>query len=185
MNARHGSRIVLLVSLCAVFAAGCAPTRTTKSAGEQIDDSMLTARVKGAIAKDVGTGNSIRVDVETYRGNVQLNGFTDSGEKKRAAGHAANRVAGVRHVENNLQVATSARTPGEFVDDAVLTTKIKAALAADPAVAAHEVNLDVRQGVVQLSGFVDSAAEKSRAEELASRVAGVRKVENALDVKQR
>jgi hyperosmotically inducible protein len=177
--------MVIGASVLALLAAGCTPTRTTKSAGETIDDSVLTARVKGAIAKDVGTGNSIRVDVETYRGNVQLNGFTDSGEKKRAAGHAAGRVQGVRHVENNLQVATSARTTGEFVDDAVLTTRIKAALAADPGVAAHEVNLDVRQGVVQLSGFVDNAAEKARAEQLASRVAGVRRVENALDVKQR
>jgi hyperosmotically inducible protein len=153
-----------------LLTAGCTPTRTTKSAGEQIDDSALTARVKGAIAKDVGTGNSIRVDVETYRGKVQLNGFTDSADKKRAAGRSAARVAGVKQVENNRQVATSPRTAGQFVDDAVLTTKIKTALAGDPAVAARDVNLDVRQGVVQLSGFVDNAAAKARAEEAARRI---------------
>jgi hyperosmotically inducible protein len=181
---RHITRLIF-VALFAFLAVGCTPTRTTKSAGEQIDDSMLTARVKSAIAKDVGTGESIRIDVETYRGKVQLNGFTDSADKKRAAGQSAGRVAGVKDVENNLQVATSPRTTGQFVDDAVLTTKIKTAFAADPAVAAHEVNLDVRQGAVQLSGFVDNAAAKARAEQLARGVAGVRSVENQLDVKQR
>jgi osmotically-inducible protein OsmY len=168
-----------------VLLTACTPTRTTKSAGEQIDDSVLTGRVKSAIARDVGTGNSIRIDVETYRGRVQLNGFTDSAAKKRAAGQSASRVEGVKGVENNLEVATSGRTAGQFVDDSILTAKIKTALAGDPIVAAHEVNLSVRQGVVQLSGFVDNAAEKARAGVLARDVAGVRRVENQLDVKQR
>jgi hyperosmotically inducible periplasmic protein len=182
---RYIPRITIIISLLAMFAAGCVATRTTKSAGEQIDDSVLTAKVKSALAQDVGTGNSIRIDVETYRGKVQLNGFTDSADKKRAAAVSARRVEGVKDVENNLVVATSARTTGQFVDDSVITAKLKSALAADPNVAAHEVNLNVRQGVVQLSGFVDNAATKARAEEVAGGIAGVRSVQNQLDVKQR
>lgn len=178
--------VSLLLSLLAVtLLAGCAPTRTTKSAGEQIDDSAITARVKAALAKDVGTGDSIRTDVETFRGRVQLNGFVDSAEKKEQATRAARAVKGVEHVENNLRVADTPRTAGEFVDDNVLTAKIKGSFAADPVVAAHEINIDVRQGVVLLSGFVDTAEQRSRAVQLARAEGGVKQVDDQIEVKKR
>ena len=175
----------VLATLCLALFAGCTPTRTTKSAGEQLDDSTITARVKTALVEKVGTGDSIRTDVETFRGRVQLNGFVDSAEKKAEATKAARAVKGVRSVENNLSVATEKRSAGEYIDDKVILAKVKSALAADPVVAAHEVNVEVRQGTVQLAGFVDNADQKSQAARLAGDVRGVSRVDNQIEVKRR
>ena len=67
---------------------------------------------------------------------------------------------------------------GEYFDDSVLTTKVKAALLKDPAVSGLAVNVETFKGVVQLSGFVKTSAERSRAAELARAVAGVKQVRN-------
>jgi hyperosmotically inducible protein len=82
-------------------------------------------------------------------------------------------------------VGPGERTAGEVVDDTVITAKVKTALATDPVVAAHQVNVETRDGVVQLAGFVDSGDQKSKATELTRRVAGVKQVDNQLEVKQR
>jgi osmotically-inducible protein OsmY len=72
---------------------------------------------------------------------------------------------------------------GEYIDDAVITTKVKAALAADPAVKATEVNVETFKGAVQLSGFVSSQEAIRKAVELARNVEGVRGVKNNMVVK--
>ncbi len=74
------------------------------------------------------------------------------------------------------------RAPGEHLDDAMLVTKVKTALARDKATDAHEIKVEVNRGIVQLNGFVDSAAEKSAATTVASRVEGVKEVRNNLAV---
>jgi hyperosmotically inducible periplasmic protein len=80
--------------------------------------------------------------------------------------------------------ATSTRqSTGEFVDDATITTKIKAEFVRDEVVKALDVKVDTFKGVVQLSGFVDSVAQKERAETIASGVAGVKSVKNSITVK--
>ncbi len=119
------------------------------------------------------------------RGEVQLNGFVDSADTKSDAGRIAKSVAGVKSVSNNLKVQTSERTAGEAVDDTVITAKVKTALAQDLDVAARDVNIATREGVVQLAGFVDNSSQKSKAGEVARRVAGVKQVDNQLEVKQR
>lgn len=78
--------------------------------------------------------------------------------------------------------ATSQST-GEFVDDAAITTKVKAELVRDPLVKALQVNVDTFKGVVQLSGFVDTAEQKTRAGEIAGGVVGVTDVKNNITVK--
>lgn len=79
---------------------------------------------------------------------------------------------------------TSTRTStGEFIDDATITTKVKAAFVRDPVVKALDVNVDTFKSVVQLSGFVNTNEEKTRAEQLASGIAGVSRVQNNISVK--
>lgn len=75
------------------------------------------------------------------------------------------------------------RTAGQSVDDAAVSTKVKAALAQDPAVKAIEVTVDTFKGTVQLSGWVATPEEKSRAEEIAKGVPGVKTVENKITLK--
>ncbi|HEV7715130.1 MAG TPA: BON domain-containing protein [Steroidobacteraceae bacterium] len=178
----------LLMTAVAVLALGsltaaCTPTRTTKSAGEAVDDSVITAKVKTDLARDPKT-SAYKIEVETFRGDVQLNGFVESAEMKTAATGVARSVKGVKKVENNLRIGGD-RSAGEVVDDAVITTKVKTALAADPVVAAHEVNVQTHEGVVMLAGFVDTGAQKSKATEVTKGVGGVRQVDNQLEVKQR
>lgn len=74
-------------------------------------------------------------------------------------------------------------TVGEYIDDATITTKVKAVLAKDPDVKAYQVNVETQSGVVQLSGFVDSETSIRRAGELARQVTGVRSVKNDIRVK--
>lgn len=72
---------------------------------------------------------------------------------------------------------------GEYVDDAVITTKVKAAIFDDPAVKSGEVNVETFKGVVQLSGFVGSQAAMNRAVEVTRKVNGVKSVKNDMRLK--
>ncbi len=79
--------------------------------------------------------------------------------------------------------AASAETVGKYVDDSVITTKVKAAIAQDPSLSVFQVNVTTYEGVVQLSGFVDSKEVKEKAEQVAGKVEGVKSVKNDLIVK--
>ena len=72
---------------------------------------------------------------------------------------------------------------GEYIDDSVITSKVKAAFAADPEVKATEVKVETFKGEVQLSGFVQSRESAQRAVELARQVEGVKGVKNDTVVK--
>jgi osmotically-inducible protein OsmY len=72
---------------------------------------------------------------------------------------------------------------GEFLDNSVITTKVKAALLAEPTLKSLQINVKSFKDVVQLSGFVDTAQARKRAEEVASAVQGVASVKNDLIVK--
>ena len=72
---------------------------------------------------------------------------------------------------------------GQYVDDTVITTKVKNALLGDGAVKSTEVSVETVKGVVQLSGFVDTSDQKSAAGKDASAIAGVKDVHNNLIVK--
>lgn len=72
---------------------------------------------------------------------------------------------------------------GEYFDDSMLTTKVKASIVADPKLKALQISVETFKGVVQLSGFVNSKQAAERAVELARRVKGVKQVNNSLIVK--
>lgn len=76
------------------------------------------------------------------------------------------------------------RAPGEHIDDAVVLTSVKSALASDPVTKAGEINVDVNRGVVKLAGFVDTSGEKSQAGNVARKVDGVKSVKNDIAVKK-
>ncbi len=72
---------------------------------------------------------------------------------------------------------------GELVDDSVITAKVKAAIFEEPSLKTLQISVETFKGVVQLSGFVDSAQSVKKAGEVAGRVAGVASVKNDLIVK--
>jgi osmotically-inducible protein OsmY len=74
---------------------------------------------------------------------------------------------------------------GEYVDDTVITTKVKAAVFAEPTLKSAEINVETFKGVVQLSGFVSSEADTQKAVEVARKVKGVESVKNDMRIKGR
>ncbi len=72
---------------------------------------------------------------------------------------------------------------GEYVDDSVITTKVKAAIFNEPTLKVSEINVETFKGVVQLSGFVSSSATMGKAVSLASHVSGVKSVRNDMRLK--
>jgi hyperosmotically inducible protein len=173
----------LAALVAAIVLAACAATPTQKSSGEVVDDAGITSKVKVALADDPQT-KARQIDVTTFRGVVQLNGFVDSTTAKSEATRVARTVEGVQEVHNNLTVKTTDRTAGEVIDDTAITAKVKAALIGNDQTKAREINVTTREGVVQLSGFVDDEQEKYMAENVARGVNGVHDVNNDLEVRK-
>ena len=97
--------VCLLCSLGSLQLGGCASSPESRSPGQYIDDSALTARVKTALVREAGFSEAMDVHVNVNRGVVQLAGFVDSDELKRRAEEVAKSVTGVQSVKNDLRVA--------------------------------------------------------------------------------
>jgi hyperosmotically inducible periplasmic protein len=178
---------IRLTALLAVLAlaSACSSTRTQQSAGEVIDDTVLTSKVKIALIDDPVT-KAGQINVETFRGVVQLGGFVDNAQQKDQATKVARSVTGVKEVRNDLRVSTKPEaTAGQGFDDSMLTAAVKAKLIEDSATKSHQINVGTEKGVVQLTGFVDSTAMKAKAGELARSVDGVKTVRNDLEIRQK
>jgi len=90
---------------------------------------------------------------------------------------------GILCVANGCAVTSGQETTGQYVDDATVTTKVKSALASDGGMTlANQVGVETGQGVVQLSGFVPTSADKERAADITRSVNGVKGVTNDLVV---
>ena len=100
------SRRNALGMLAALALAACASKEpeTKRTTGEFTNDAALTAKVKSAIATDVGARTAAAINIETYRGIVQLTGFVDSREQAAKAEAAAKKVDGVKSVKNDVRI---------------------------------------------------------------------------------
>jgi len=92
----------MILMLIATLVA-CASTSKQEGAGEYVDDSVITTKVKSLLASDDFL-KSFEISVETYKGTVQLSGFVDSQKAIDKAGEIARGVKGVTSVKNNLNV---------------------------------------------------------------------------------
>jgi c(7)-type cytochrome triheme protein len=79
--------------------------------------------------------------------------------------------------------ASKEESPGEYVDDTVITAKVKAAVLEEPALKSAEINVETFKGTVQLTGFVRSDADIAKAVSVAKGVAGVKSVKNDMILK--
>lgn len=99
------SRISALLAAATLAAAlgACAPAEKRQSTGEYIDDAWITSKVKGAFVKNPEL-SAAQINVDTYKGEVQLSGFvSDPGEVGKAAAVAGG-IKGVKSVKNDIQV---------------------------------------------------------------------------------
>jgi hyperosmotically inducible protein len=92
---------VLVMSLALLFSLGCASTSKQASTGEYIDDSVITSKVKTSIFNEPSL-KSAEINVETYKGVVQLSGFVNSQSDINTAVVVARGVAGVQSVKNDM-----------------------------------------------------------------------------------
>jgi hyperosmotically inducible protein len=171
----------MAIAAAVLLVAG--PAMAEKTTGDVVDDVEIAAQVKtNLLASDLVSGHDINVEVE--KGVVQLSGFVDSDAQRTEAGRIAGDIIGVKSVSNKLALKGEERSMGTAVEDQYIETKVNAALMGDQGTNAGDIDVDVRNGVVQLSGFVSSEVEKKRATEVAMGVKGVKSVDNVLDIKQ-
>ena len=99
----------------------------------------------------------------------------------RAIAFAA--LAGITIISTGCAVGRGQQTAGAYVDDAAITTAVKAKFASDKTVSATALNVETLNGTVQLSGFAKSATEKAQAETIARDTKNVRAVRNDIVVR--
>jgi len=93
----------IFATLVLVATLGCASTRTHEGTGQYVDDSVLTTKVKAAILGEPGLKVS-EINVETFKGVVQLSGFVSSRDDIQSAVRVASAVNGVKSVKNDMQL---------------------------------------------------------------------------------
>ena len=96
-------RRFLIVALAAMFMAGCAGTAKKESTGEYLDDTAITTKVKAALLNDKDI-SGWRINVETFKGVVQLSGFANSLAERRRAVTVTRGVSGVKSVKDDIIV---------------------------------------------------------------------------------
>jgi hyperosmotically inducible periplasmic protein len=198
MNAFKTSLIATTIALAlGVSAVGAQDTAAApeRTAGQVVDDAAITASVKAKLLADERT-KAFDINVDTAKGVVTLTGGADSADAKRAAQELAGQVEGVILIRNELIVAapgTEARQDantatasgevreamdeaGDGIDDAWITSKVKAQLLADAAVKGTLITVETKGNIVTLSGTADTAAARAKAIELAQGTTGVRSV---------
>jgi hyperosmotically inducible protein len=183
---------IAIVAALLISLTGCESRTAT--------DAAVTTAVKNKLASDPTT-SATRINVDTANGVVTLSGSVPTVAEKSEAERVARNTQGVTQVVNNITVEGGATgtpgaaaspetmgTPGgetgagRAVSDATILTSIKSQLVAGGIIG---TNVDVKNGEVTITGAVDNAQEKSRAEQIARQASGVKSVNNQLTIKHR
>lgn len=163
-----------------VESAGQKVDSSMNKVGNFMDDSTITAKVKAALV-DHESIKSTDISVKTDQKVVTLSGFVESQAQAEEAVKVAKGVEGVTSVSDKLHVRDSKSTSVKgYAGDTATTSEVKAKLLADDIVPSRKVKVETTDGVVQLSGTVDSKAQSDRAESIAKAVDGVKSVKNTL-----
>ena len=179
-----------LAGLFTGFFVGCSQSSDTAGApppsttiGTEIDDSVVSTRVKSALLADPDI-KGFDFKIATRKGEVQLSGFVDNQSQIERALVVAHAVEGVKSIDNKVSLKGAPTTIGNKVDDSIVTTQVKAALLADANIKSLDIAAVTRQGVVQLSGFVNNQTQMDRAIEVARGIQGVNSVSNEMSLKK-
>lgn len=163
--------------LIVVAFSGCASSMVSEAT--QHSDEGITSVIQATL--EVNDKIKARqVGVETREGTVYLNGVVDTEEARREAARVTWRTEGVVGVVNDLTVGE--RTVGSWVDDVMISSKVKAKLIANSDIRAGDIDVSSSQAVVTLIGRVKSETIKRDAERIARGTKGVKDVNNELTV---
>jgi osmotically-inducible protein OsmY len=101
--ARQNTAALLLAAIMASTVVACTSTSTQQSTGQAIDDGVVTAKVKAKLIEDPMT-KAHQINVETFKGTVQLSGFVETNEARTRALQLAKSTDGVKSVKDALEV---------------------------------------------------------------------------------
>jgi hyperosmotically inducible periplasmic protein len=160
------------------LAYACADNRPVS---QKIDDTNITTTLGAKYALDTEI-DRYRIDIDVDNGVVTLRGAVSNAEQREEAERIARGTSGVKDVINELEIDTTPRSASTAFEDAWIVTMVNSKLALDPEVSAAQVDVDVRDGVVTLSGTVPTTAARDEAEDLARSVDGVTEVVNRIEV---
>jgi len=153
---------------------------------EAVEDAAVAASVKAACALNRDLAERV-IRVEARSGNVILRGNVRTETERSDAASIAERVEGVRSVENLLEIdpgltpkGQSSRSVGEAIDDAALLAKVRTALRLDKETRPLTLEVTVRGGMVVLAGRVPSEESREKALERVASVSGVEKVDDQM-----
>lgn len=164
---------------------GAALERAADSAESNVNDGVITTKVKAELL-DHDAIDSGDISVDTEKGVVTLSGFVASQEQIKQVVAVTGKVEGVVSVNDKLNVKDNAdQSLKEYADDAMVTSAVKAKFLADDLVPGLSVSVETQDGVVQLTGEVESQAQATQAENVAKGVDGVVSVKNDLTIKQK
>jgi len=171
------------VATSLVVLTGCAGDRPDIGADEYADDRSVRLRVITAL-NDNPDYKFEGVSVTVSNGVARLDGYVDRFVEKVKAGDIVLQVPGIKDMEDHITLREpNARSSADVTEDESLTASVKGILDSNPDYRYEEVNVATFQGTVQLGGFVDTAAQKTRAGDLARAVPGVKDVFNNITVK--
>jgi hyperosmotically inducible periplasmic protein len=176
---RTNVSVAVAALLAAATLVGCETRPPYASNAEAVDDATITANVKSVLVQDPETRAS-NISVNTIHGRVELTGFVNSRDERDEAAHDAGDVAGVRTVDNELQINGGGPVVGRATDDRTISDEVRSALASNPETESSRIEVTTSDGVVQLAGFVNSRDQRVAAGNVASSVQGVRRVDNDL-----
>jgi hyperosmotically inducible periplasmic protein len=169
--------MIVLGALLALASANCER--------RSVDDSAITAMVKSKLAVDNET-SSANINVDTKGGVVTLTGVVTIQANKEQAERMARNTEGVTRVINNITVETygnhnAGEGAGMTASDLAILSRIKTRYVAEGVIGAK---VEVKDGVVTLTGNVENPQIRVRAENIARATSGVKDVNNMIEVSQ-
>ncbi len=171
--------VVLLNTGCAPLLAGGAATGAVvtndrRTTGTVIEDQAIENKTYEFYSADGALAEQTHINVTSYNQMVLLTGEAPTEALRKRAVEYANRVAKVRHVQNEIAIASPSTTVNR-TNDGLLTAKVKAKLISIKDVSSTDIKVVTEAGVVYLMGLIDKATADAVAEQVAT-VGGITKV---------
>jgi len=176
-NPKLNYKVTTILVLTLALLLGIAPAIAQDGMEQEISDREITLAIDSELFVARGV-SADPIDVETNNGIVILSGTVENILAKERAERVASAIKGVRSVVNDLDVKATAR------DDTEIVQGVEQALREDPATDSWEIGVVSAEGMVTLTGNVDSWQEKELAATVAKGVKGVREVDNQLDINE-
>ncbi|MCP4117847.1 MAG: BON domain-containing protein [Desulfobacteraceae bacterium] len=151
----------------------------TRTIGTMLDDSVITSQVKTRLLSDEFV-NGLKIDVDTVQQVVTLTGVLETASERRIAVDIARATPGVLRVKNLLTVGS--KSIGQTMDDTIIGNRIKSGLIAEPGIRSLNIDVDVNQGRVTLTGVVGTPSERDRVLAIAKACSGTVAVQDNLTI---